>query len=96
MNARLDELLLQLGELQDYMPDADVVENLGKPHKTVKLRGPTKSADNTKPTMQNNHHHHQSDPHNVIRKAPSSSRYDRTHPLHDIHTIRHGHDFRLN
>jgi len=51
MYARLDELLLQLGELQDYMPDADVVENLGKAHKTVELRGPTKSADNTKLTM---------------------------------------------
>ena len=42
LNERLDELLLELGELKDYMPDEDDVENLGKPHKNVKLK-PTKA-----------------------------------------------------
>ena len=38
LNERLDELLLELGDLKGSMPSDDDVENLGKPHKNVKLK----------------------------------------------------------
>lgn len=38
LNERLDDMLLELGSLKDYMPDDEDLENLQKYNKPVKLR----------------------------------------------------------
>lgn len=38
LNERLDDMLLELGELKNYMPDEDDLENLQKYNKAMKLK----------------------------------------------------------